>query len=417
MNYEANVSYQSKPFIIQKLEVNLIRFLFFLAAILLILSFIPPAYAKITIGGRVFVDCYFLERDRANTLWKKLGDTPFTNTAIQVPNITRLNVKWTNEENVGMFIQLGLGQKSGGTVESQSDGVTLRHAYGWCNLTRNFQIMAGKTTSPISPLLPFQMVGTRSGSLNIIGEGYGELYSGRFAQIRGTYHFTNRIRLAVALVDPNGRSLGQYAPYHQEGISYRTNTKLPRIDVGLPIYAGPVDIYPSFLYQRRSVDFFPDQPITAGIDNHIDTYIASVGVMAALGPVKLSAELNWGQNWGNTRTGMGVSPPARNSGATLYQGQLDNTQTYGWWIDAAYEFTSIIPHVMYGQMRSQGDKNPMWYKSWFWGISIPMDLAKGFRLIPEVMWYDDGDDNRNDSGKKLDYGKYAIYGLQLQFRF
>lgn len=188
--------------------------------------------AKVTIGGRVYVDCYYLDRNKENAIYKKLGNSSFTNTAIQVPNITRFNVNWTNEDNVGMFIQLGMGQVSGGTSETfdketgkitdkcNSNGVRLRHACGWWDITDNFKLLAGKTTTPISPLLPYQMLGTRSGSLNIIGEGYGELYSGRFAQIRGTYHFTNTVRLAVALVDPNGAALGNYTPYTRESIQY-----------------------------------------------------------------------------------------------------------------------------------------------------------------------------------------------------
>ena len=370
--------------------------------------------AKVTIGGRVYVDCYYLERNRENSEYKKLGNVPFTNTAIQVPNITRFNVKWTNEDNVGMFISLGVGQLSGGTTLSTSDGVKLRHAYGWWDLTENFQILAGKTTTPVSPLLPYQMVGTRSGSLNIIGEGYGELYSGRFAQIRGTYHFTNTIRLAVALVDPNGAALGNYAPYPDPNL-YQTNTKLPRIDLGLPIYVGPISIYTSFLYQRRTVDFLAED--MDGLDKHIDTYIGSLGVLAGFGPFQLSAEGNWGQNWSNTGGGMGVSPPARNSAATIYDRQLDNTTTYGWWVEGSYRLGIVTPHIMYGQMKSEGDKNPMLYKSWFWGISIPIKATKGFTVAPEFMWYDDGDDNRDAWDNRVNNGKYAIYGVQFQFRF
>jgi hypothetical protein len=375
---------------------------------------VSTVLAKVTIGGRVYVDCYYLERNKENAQYKKLGNAPFTNTAIQVPNIARFNLKWTNEDNVGMFIQLGVGQISGGTTLSASDGVTLRHAYGWWDLTENFQVLAGKTTTPISPLLPYQMVGTRSGSLNIIGEGYGELYSGRFAQIRGTYHITNTIRLAVALVDPNGAALGNYAPYPDPNL-YQTNTKLPRIDLGLPIYAGPISIYPSFLYQRRTVDFLADD--MDGIDKHIDTYIGSLGVLAGFGPFQFSAEGNWGQNWSNTGGGMGVSPPARNSAVTIYDRQLDNTTTYGWWVDGSYRLGIVTPHIMYGQMKSEGDKNPMRYKSWFWGISIPIQVAKGFSLAPEFMWYDDGDDNRDAGDNRVNNGKYAIYGVQFQFRF
>jgi hypothetical protein len=409
------------------MEKKMLKRLFALFALLSLLMVFPgPVPAKVTIGGRVYVDFYYLDRNKENAQYKNLGNNPFSNTAIQVPNITRFNVKWTNEDNVGMFVQLGVGQISGGTSETfdkttgkitdkcNSNGVTLRHAYGWWDLTDNFQFLAGKTTTPISPLLPYQMVGTRSGSLNIIGEGYGELYSGRFAQIRGTYHFTNTIRLAVALVDPNTAALGNYAPYPDPNL-YQTNTKLPRIDVGLPIYAGPVSIYPSFLYQRRTVDFLTEH--MDGIDNHIDTHIGSLGVLAAFGAFQISAEGNWGQNWSNTGGGMGVSPAARNSAATIYEGKLDDTTTYGWWVDGSYRVGIVTPHIVYGQMKSEGNRNPMRYKSWFWGVSIPIQVAKGLNLVPEFMWYDDGDDNRDKWDNRVDNGRYAIYGAQFQFRF
>ncbi len=399
-------------------EDKFLKGLYFCCMLLFVLNIsAKTASAKITIGGRIYMDCYYLDRNKENSQWKKLGDNSFTNTALQIPNITRLNAEWTNEENVGMFIQVGIGQISGGTADSTSDGVTLRHAYGWWDVTRDFQILAGKTTTPISPLVPFQMIGTRSGSLNIIGEGYGELYSGRFAQIRGTYHFTNTIRLAVALVNPNGSTLGNYAPYGDAIIPYQNDTKLPRIDLGLPIYAGPISIYPSFLYQRRKINFLSEHPDCDGIDNHIDTYIGSLGIMAAFGPFQMSAEGNWGQNWSNTGGGMGVSPPARNAAATIYNRQLDDTRTYAWWVDGSYRLGSVTPHLMYGQMKSEGNKNPMAYKSWFWGISIPINVAKGFQLIPEFIWYNDGDDNRDTFNNRVNNGKYAIYGVQFQFRF
>lgn len=388
-----------------------------LLTLFLVITFSREAPAKLTIGGRLYVDCYYLERNKENAQYKKVGNDPFTNTAFQIPNITRLNMKWTNEDDLGMFIELGVGQVRGNTTLSESNGVRLRHAYGWWDLTERFQFIAGKTTTPISPLVPYQMLGTRSGSLNIIGEGYGEIYSGRYPQIRGTYHFSGAVRLAVALVGPNTASLGNYTPYREAGIEYQTNTKLPRIELGLPIYVGPVAIYPSFLFQRRTVDFLSDSASYEGIDNQIDTYIGSLGVMAAFGPFKISAEGNWGRNWGNTGLGIGVSPPARNSAATIYNHRLDNTTTYGWWVDGSYRLGIVTPHIMYGQMESKGDKSPMRYTSWFWGISIPIALSKGFNLVPEFMWYDDGDDNRDAWDNRMDYGRYAIYGVQFQFRF
>jgi hypothetical protein len=142
-----------------------------------------------------------------------------------------------------------------------------------------------------------------------------------------------------------------------------------------------------------------------------------LGVLAAFGAFQISAEGNWGQNWSNTGGGMGVSPAARNSAATIYEGKLDDTTTYGWWVDGSYRVGIVTPHIVYGQMKSEGNRNPMRYKSWFWGVSIPIQVAKGLNLVPEFMWYDDGDDNRDKWDNRVDNGRYAIYGAQFQFRF
>jgi hypothetical protein len=149
-------------------------------AALLLVAFSVPVMAKVKIGGIIFTDFYYLDRDKQNVFNPARGTASYSNTVIQLPNITRLYARWTNEDNVGMYIEFGLGQTSGSVEGANDDGVTLRHAYGWWDISPAFQIMAGKTTTPFSPLNPSQLVGTRSGSLNIIGVGYGDFYAGRF---------------------------------------------------------------------------------------------------------------------------------------------------------------------------------------------------------------------------------------------
>ena len=233
----------------------------------LLTVFVVPVEAKVKIGGIIFTDFYYLDRDKENAYWWWVGDgnTSYGNTALQLPNISRIYAKWTNEDNVGMRIELGIGQYYGSTESSKSDGVMLRHAYGWWDISPDFRLMVGKSTTPFSQLNPSQLLGSRSRSLNLIGLGYGNYYSGRFAQIRGTYKFSDNARIAVALVDPNGsqRHHGKwynYFPYGQTdyeyGLDYTTSTKLPRIDISTPMYFGGLSLYPSFLFQRRTVDKF-----------------------------------------------------------------------------------------------------------------------------------------------------------------
>ena len=387
-------------------------------AALLLVAFTMPAMAKVKVGGIVFTDFYYLDRSKENA-----GSTDsYTVTAIQVPSITRLYARWTNEDNVGMYIEFGLGQTSGGVDMSTSSSQNLRHAYGWWDINPNVQIMAGKSTTPFSVLNPSQLLGTRSGSVNIIGVGYGDFYSGRFAQVRGTFKFGKAARLEIALVDPSGvqAAVGQYGPWQ----AAENNSKIPRIDIGIPIYAGPVHIYPSFLYQHRSVD----NVVPSGMDDSLSSYIGSLGAKMGFGPFGLALEGQWGKNWGNTRGLIGVSPPAEISSAMWMTNNntINDAETWSWWIDASYKFGPITPHLMYGMMKTKNKifnnvslaENDLEARSTMVGISVPIDLAKGFRIRPEMMWYDDGDLKANGpGGTSTNLGKYSIYGVQFQITF
>jgi len=400
-------------------------------AALLLVAFSVPAMAKVKIGGIIFTDFYYLDRDKQNSQAWGTGSDAYQVTTIQVPNITRLYGRWTNEDNVGMYIELGLGQGGGGveprgaTSEQDSD-VSLRFAYGWWDVNPNFTIMAGKSTTPFSPLDPSQLLGTRSGSVDIIGVGYGNYYSGRFSQVRGTFKFGKMGRVELALVDPNGTVRLQptylnYMPLDWAGaidtVDYQTNTKLPRFDLSVPLYFGPIALYPGFLYQYRTVDIL--NPDYSRFDDSLHSYIGTLGVKGGFGPFGFAAEGNWGRNWGNTRGLYGTSAPAGISAALPNpDGQINNATSYSYWFDVWYKIGPVTPHAMFGQMHSEVDLNyqSLDATSSFWGFSIPIDLAKGFRVRPELMWYDDGEIQY--AGQDLmDFGKYAIYGVQFQITF
>jgi len=395
-------------------------------AALLLVVFTVPAMAKVKMGGIIFTDFYYLDRDRENSQAWGTGNDPYQVTTIQVPNITRLYGRWTNEDNVGMFIELGLGQGSGGVDLNTSDGAIVRHAYGWWDVNPNFQIMAGKSTTPFAPLNPSQMVGTFSGSLNVIGVGYGNYYSGRFAQVRGTFKFGKMGRVAIALVDPNGgqRFNNQYLnyfPIEWAGAvltqDYQTNTKLPRIEVGVPLYFGPISLYPGFMYQNRTIDVI--NSAYSRFDDSLDSYAGSLGVKGGFGPLGFAAEGTWGRNLGNTRGLIGTSAPAMIASALPNpDGVINNATTYGYWFDAWYKIGAVTPHVMFGQLHSNVDSNYQELKatSTMWGFSIPIDLAKGFTVRPELMWYDDGEISYAGSDLQ-EFGSYAIYGVQFQITF
>ena len=133
--------------------------------------------------------------------------------------------------------------------------------------------------------------------------GYGEFYSGRFAQVRATFEFNKMFGIALAVVDPN---LGNRFVDGSAGVNpqdYTTNTKIPRFDLGAHINVGPVVLYPSVLWQQKTYD----KQVNSTIDDSVTIYAGSLGVKFGMGPVMLSAEGQYGQNWGNTGAGIGLA--------------------------------------------------------------------------------------------------------------
>jgi len=122
-------------------------------AALMIAAFAAPAMAKVKVGGIVFLDFYWntIDGDTRNG-GRRVGAQNSTNdwqqTQIEVPSFSRLNATWTNEDNVGMFIELGIGGANG------TEGVGLRHAVGWWKPVPNFEIRAGHTTTIVGQVNP-----------------------------------------------------------------------------------------------------------------------------------------------------------------------------------------------------------------------------------------------------------------------
>jgi len=112
--------------------------------------------------------------------------------------------------------------------------------------------------------------------------------------------------------------------------------------------------------------------------------------------------------------------PALLSNATLdtTTNKINNAETYSFWLDASYRFGPITPHLIYGQMKTKNEFQgaEIDAKSRMWGVSVPIDLAKGFKIRPEFMWYDDGD-LCIQGAEPFGLGKYAIYGVQFQVTF
>jgi len=372
------------------------------------------ASAKSTLGGIIFTDFYWQSID-SNIAG---SEKDFDRVKIELPNMSRLRAKWTNEDDLTMYIEYGFGGSSAAT------GTKLRHAWGKWDFSTTGQILAGHTTSPFSPLFPSQTIGNNASESHNVGKGYGEVSSGRAPQVRYTYKFLNRRgAIAIALLDPNRTD------NIDNDVGGEKSSTLPRIDIGMAFRTYNLQIFPGVFYQKSDYD---DANIS---DDSVTSWGASLGVKGGSGAWLYSAEINKGQNMRNANLSIGSSAASQAGGAYLFQDsdgltRLADTDNTSAWFDVGYKFRAGelkgTVHFIAGRMESDRSDSgqaliDLDYKSTMYGISVPIDLpriAKGFRVRPEIFYYD----NDNDNGTNIDNviqvnGREIITGVQLQYTF
>ncbi len=414
-------------------------------AVLLIGAFTAPAMAKTYVGGIVFTDFYYYDTDaeyamggRNTTINQQATENDYSETIIEVPNITRLRARWTNEDNVGMYIEL----------QTATAGVALRHAYGWWDVNPSFRILAGHTTTPFSPLIAGTLVGFSAqgprGAMHCIGIGYGEFYSGRFPQVRFQFKYPNNMgRLAIALVDPSQGNLNLFAPttppnaavVNNVAQTVREETTIPRIDIGSPLYFGALKLYPSVFWQTFDID-----QAAPGVDDDYDAWGLSLGIKYGFQNFTFSGEINYGENWGDT-AGVNSLPgnPIFRANTVQYVDEngdgvfekAEDTECLAWFAQVGFKMGKATPTLIVGNHSIENDgtarlgsRDDIDIEVWMYGISVPIDLAKGFRIRPELMIYDNDDSalaatdaNGDGAGDNFDFGKEFILGVQFQIAF
>lgn len=392
--------------------------------------------AKSSFGGIIFTDWYVIDRDSENNSGGVAqGDLPdadsFTGSQLELPNISRLRASWSNEDDLRMYIELGIGGANG------SSGVNTRQAYGTYKINDRWQILAGHSSSPVSPLFPSQLIGnsapesasntpTGVGGSHNTGKGYGDFDGGRNPQLRLTYTLPNRHgALAVAILNSNqGRGLdlpGEFPTKPaREGL-------LPRLDIGGAFNLRQIRIFPGVSIQEQQYN-----GVLKDNDDSVTTWAASLGLQTATGPFELSAEYNYGHNWKNASYSLANSAAAISSSAKVAINnagniEIQDRESQSYWIDLGWRFTtkntSSVLHFVYGAMETedadavgptQGDSR----KSTMAGVSLPIEtpwIARGLTIRPEVFVYDEGVGTLD--GKTIEYGKATIAGIQLQFTF
>jgi hypothetical protein len=417
------------------------------------------AMADLKVGGKICFDTYMQAFDDTfmgkSTLDPTITD--FSETGFENNSTTNLNARWT-DGNFGMYLELAMGSSNDQSVLQATrgslhpvDNVYTRYSYGWWDFGAG-KLTVGQDNTGFSPLAPMQMCGTGSGQFKVIGIGFGDIYSGRVYQLRGDFKLGETGSLGIALVDPHGSSLGQGLYLTNSGGAHpvwgyqvtpagKEETTMPRIDISAVLKFGPVSVFPSLLYNKKTWDDVP-----AGQDDAITTSLYCLGVKYAAGPFGVAAEYTGGTNPGDadlltdgTYFGYGPRPspfaPAALTGvygtgfdmAAVIDstGKVSDTDLSAWWVDLSYKFGYNTIHAIYGQQSISNDSVPYL----FTGTDVEMEntrtqmtfnvwipLSKHMIVIPEVNFWDYGD--REIQGQAdQELGKASIYGIGWLFIF
>jgi hypothetical protein len=190
-----------------------------------------------------------------------------------------------------------------------------------------------------------------------------------------------------------------------------------------------VAFYPGFTWLRRTFE-----GVAPGGDDDITSYGLSLGAKAGFGPVEVRAEFNYGQNWRNAGLldSASLSFAALNARAVLdpmpgVVNRVLDTTSWAGWIDVGIELGIATLQLRYGIMKAENDDSPnprsrYEFTSQSYGASLPINVAKGFIISPEIMFFDEGDDPAPlitglPPGLSVNWGRQIQYAVQFQFVF
>ncbi len=409
------------------------------------MAFAMPALAKVKVGGRVDVDTMYIINDEhfqrnSAAVAAALNSVDASRSwfTIDVPSSTRLYGKWTNDAgDVGMHIEIGLRGEEGG-----NEVVNTRYAYGWWKINPIFKLTAGQQDEVIAPYRASQELGT-NGKLGTRNDtnmdhtglrGFGGIGNDRKEGIRLDTKLGEKTNLAIAIFTPNvNGAQGSWAARDEE------NT-IPRIDATFSVSLGAFSLAPGFSWYKVQYEWDPQCANYQGDFADIDAWVLSLPVKFATGgPITVTAELNYGENIGNGNWNIGrytniapnntISTGAQFDNVTDASGnvftQVADTEFLGFWADLSWKAHPIATvHFLYGLQRLTNDDRVAQANRWdntrfAYGVSIPIKVAKGFTIRPEIFYYDYGENERGGvvDPANGDLGSQTIVGVQFRVAF
>lgn len=418
---------------------------------LLCLGLTLPAVAKVKVGGMITQDVFYFsqndKRARSQAFYGNAGVPSFPVPAVnpqstfsvvdfRLPQaFNRLNVAYSNDDNtIRGFIEVRGGSSfadAQNALGQGNPGNALVWNYAWIDwvLSPKDFLRFGRQTQRFAIRAPQQRIGINR--RHVVGNNFGNLHGGSSRDGVVWYHrFNDTVQLELGLYDPDNDRAEPIAGFSPEVVGGATarileENVLPRLDVALPLNFGMVRLWPSATYLEQKYD-----QVGPGRDDKVTCYGLALGGRVATGPLTFDAEIGFGKNLGNGNY-VGAAPISGNGGAAGWNSNalvpgndaINDSKVTAWWLDVGWKIGPATIHGIVGNARYKREDDPnaggtnVDQKTWMYGISVPIAIAKGFTIRPELMGYDRDSGATVGNTTERNYGKEYIVGVQFQLIF
>jgi hypothetical protein len=391
------------------------KFLIVVLAAIFCLAFALPAMAVVKVGGMITTDIYYHDMSKeAQAGGVPSGTTTdlngYSETQINLPKpYNRFNVRFNTDDNVLIgFIELRQGAAN--MTKNPTDW-----NYGWLmwQVSPALRLMVGRQTQSYSIGNPAMSLGFDDGH-NLAGglpgapNNFQYVGAASVDAIRAYIRFTDNARLELQALDPrnnNGEVITLF-PGETASVSPNEENVIPEFQAALPLTFGMFYLEPSLLYQQVKYD-----QVASGSDDTLDRFGICLLFRLGFGMMTLSGEVEWDQN---------VMVPA----GAVFDGtnfKVDDATSIYAWLNLGIKFGASTLNLAAGTIdteldgASDGTGKVEWTR-YFYGISLPISVAKGFTIKPEATYYD-YDDGMKISGSEIDMGTDLVVGVQFQLVF
>jgi hypothetical protein len=362
-------------------------------AVALVFAFTIPASADFKMGIMSYTDVGYniQSEDRRRVITgNPNADSKYT-AFLDTPIHSRLYGNFSNE-NMGGYLELGLGFGGNDVGFSTGEDEYFRILYGWYKIG-NILIEAGHTT-PLgaSRFNPTQLLGLNEAS-HIIMLGFGNLYN-RTTQVNMIYS-TGAFRAGIGINTPNETVVPL------QGSGYQPTW----------MWTGQVDYRSKMFWATLSGSFgyFATDEEPTGADDNATAWEASLMLQFNLGMFKVRLMPFYGQNI----TNLGYSGVDNGAAVVDVNGQVEDTDAWGGYIDFTFGGDPFLVHLIGGYSNTDNDTFDDDGQQWAVGARGAWKVAANFTLSPEVFYYDYGDTVVGN----IDAGSQILAGVQFQFVF